>query len=442
MKFPDGFLWGSATSSYQIEGAVATDGRLPSIWDTFSHTPGRVLNGDTGDIANRHYELFRDDVAMMADLGLQAYRFSIAWPRVFPQGVGPLNEKGLAFYDSLVDALLEKNIEPMITLYHWDLPQALQETGGWQSRDTVHAFADYAALIAETLGDRVKHIATHNEPWCVGFLGHWMGEHAPGERGNLKAALQVIHHVLLSHGLAVQAMRAIRPEADLGIVLNHTWSHAASDSEADIQAAHRHDGFFNRWFLDPLFRGEYPADMLALYGDDAPVVQAGDLDNISTPIDFLGVNYYTRSVVADSLKPPLLLNHLRGEGPRTAMDWEVYAPGLCNILTRIHQDYHPKALYVTENGAAYDDVLDATTGGVHDPDRIEYLRQHLEAAKCAIDNGAPLKGYFVWSLMDNFEWAWGFDKRFGIVYVDYASQKRVLKDSALWFRELIVHNGW
>lgn len=441
MKFPDGFLWGSATSSYQIEGAVATDGRLPSIWDTFSHTPGRVVNGDNGDVANRHYELFRDDVAMMADLGLQAYRFSIAWPRVFPHGTGPLNEKGLAFYDSLIDALLEKNIEPMITLYHWDLPQALQDKGGWLSRDTVHAFADYAALIAETLGDRVKHIATHNEPWCIGFLGHWMGEHAPGERGNLKAALQVIHHVLLSHGLAVQAMRAIRPEADLGIVLNHTWAHAASEGEADIQAAHRYDGFFNRWFLDPLFRGEYPADMLALYGDDAPVVEAGDLSSISTPIDFLGVNYYSRAVIADGSQMPLRLNYVRGEGARTAMDWEVYAPGLCNILTRIHRDYHPKALYVTENGAAYDDVLDEH-GAVHDADRVEFLRQHLEAARCAIDNGAPLKGYFVWSLMDNFEWAWGFEKRFGIVYVDYASQQRVLKDSALWFRERIADNGW
>jgi beta-glucosidase len=441
MKFPDGFLWGSATSSYQIEGAADVDGRLPSIWDTFTRMPGRVRNGDNGDTANRHYELFRDDVALMADLGLQAYRFSIAWPRVFPQGVGPLNEKGLAFYDSLVDALLEKNILPVITLYHWDLPQALQDRGGWLSRDTAHAFADYAAVIAETLGDRVKHIATHNEPWCIGFLGHWIGEHAPGERGSLKNALQVIHHVLLSHGLAVQAMRALRPDVQMGIVLNHTYAHPASDSVTDAQAAWRYDGYFNRWFLDPLYRAEYPADMLTLYGDDAPVVHAGDLTTIAAETDFLGVNYYTRAVVARGSMPPLHIDYMRGDGARTSMDWEVYPPGLCNILTRIHQDYHPKALYVTENGAAYEDAPLAD-GSVKDGQRIEYLRQHIDAVRCAIDNGAPVKGYFVWSLMDNFEWAWGFDKRFGIVYVDYASQKRTPKDSALWYRAVIAANGW
>ncbi len=444
-SFPDDFLWGAATAAYQIEGAVQEDGRDPSIWDTFSHTPGKTLHGDTGDLACDHYHHWETDVRLMQELGCQAYRFSVAWPRVLPQGTGQPNIRGLDFYDRLVDALLAANITPFVTLYHWDLPQALQDKGGWAHRDTVVAFVEYADAVAARLGDRVTHWITHNEPWCVGFLGHYLGEHAPGIQ-DLRTALQAIHHVLLSHGRAVPVLRSARSGAQVGITLNLSPAYAASDSPEDAAAATRFDGFMNRWFLDPLYGRGYPEDMMALYSAILPEIGSHDLDIIATPTDFLGVNYYFPTIVRAA---SLDVNPL-GIAPRsaqeaaaagkeiTAMGWEVDAEGLTHLLVRLQHDYMPKSMYITENGAAFDDqVLD---GAVHDPRRIAYLQSHFNAAHQALVSGVPLHGYFVWSLMDNFEWAYGYSKRFGLLYVDYPTQTRILKDSALWYKRVIDEN--
>ncbi|MEF2277216.1 GH1 family beta-glucosidase [Deinococcus sp. YIM 134068] len=438
--FPADFAWGTATAAYQIEGAVAEDGRSPSIWDTFAHTRGRVKGGDTGDVACDHYHRWREDLDLMAGLGLNAYRLSVAWPRVVPDGRGAVNRRGLDFYDRLTDGLLERGIAPYVTLYHWDLPQVLQDAGGWANRDTAHAFAQYADAVAGRLGDRVRGWVTHNEPWCAAFLGHMMGVHAPG-LSDLETALRASHHLLLSHGLATGAIRAAVPNAQVGITLILGPQHAASDREGDVAAARRGDGFLNRWFLDPLYGRGYPADMLELYRPHAPAfesaIQHGDLDLIAVPTDFLGVNYYQRSVVKHFPGGRGFMNstQLRPPGEYTAFDWEVYPDGLREILARVHKEYAPPVLYVTENGAAYDDRPD-TDGQVHDEDRRRYLERHLAACREAIEGGVPLRGYFAWSLLDNFEWAEGYSKRFGLVRVDYETGRRTVKDSGAWYGRL------
>ena len=456
--FPSDFLFGVATAAYQIEGATHEDGRTDSIWDAFARVPGAVVDGHNGDVACDHYHRYEADVEMMADLGLQTYRFSTSWSRIRPDG-GPVNPKGLDFYSRLVDSLLEKNIKPWLTLYHWDLPQALEEKGGWTDRDTAYRFAEYAMDVHAALGDRVENWTTLNEPWCSSFLSYTGGEHAPG-RQDPEAGLAAGHHLLLAHGLAVRDLRAADPALKLGITLNLTVAEPADPADAgDLDAARRIDGQFNRFFLDPIFRGAYADDLLADVGPlglDA-VVRPGDLEVISTPIDALGVNYYhgelvsvrpaerSMSTEAPSLRPKRspfpaaegIFWHLR-DLPLTAMGWEVQPEGLTRLLRRVNDEYTGDSvkLYVTENGAAYDDTVDSD-GAVHDAERTEFLRQHLAAIVDAIDDGINVYGYFYWSLMDNYEWAWGYHKRFGIVRVDYDTQERSLKDSALEYRRII-----
>ena len=441
LTFPPQFYWGTATASYQIEGGWNEDGKGESIWDTFSHTPGKIRDGSTGDVACDHYHRWKEDVALMKEIGCNAYRFSISWPRVIPKGKGKVNPLGLSFYDRLVDALLEANITPFITLYHWDFPQALQDEGGWANRDTAYYFAEYASVIAHKLGDRVKHWITHNEPWVVAWIGYGWGEHAPGIR-NEKVAIQVSHHLLLSHGLAVEVLRDISPDSEVGITLNLSPIHPASDSEEDKLAASRQDGFLNRWFLDPVFRGHYPPDILELFSANAPKVMPGDMAIIARRVDFVGINYYSRGIVRFNPKAgPLQAEGVAPEGAEfTEMGWEIYPPGIYEIIMRVWKDYQPKKIYITENGAAFADEI-APDGGVHDPKRIDYLREHFIQAHRAIEEGANLCGYFIWTLMDNFEWAHGFTKRFGIVYTDYPTQRRIMKDSALWYKNVIKENG-
>jgi beta-glucosidase len=431
-------VWGTATASYQIEGGIEERGR--AIWDDFCRWPGKVHDEDTGDVADDHYHRYEEDVALMADLGLDAYRFSISWPRVFPKGVGEVNEAGLDFYERLVDELLEAGITPFVTLYHWDLPSALQRVGGWAARDTAYHYADYAALVAERLGDRVHHWITHNEPWVAAFVGHSDGRHAPGWE-DLGSALQVAHHLLLSHGLAVLPLREAGDKAtQVGITLNFSPSYPASDDPADVAAARRHDGYANRWFMDPLFEGRYPEDAEDLFGYLLPRVAPGDMEAIAHPIDFLGVNYYSRAVVEDAPGEFLDYRTLRPEGEYTAMDWEVYPQGLTDLLVRLSQDYGSPLMYITENGCAYADEL-TPEGEVHDEKRIEYLNAHFCAAHRAMEQGVPLQGYFVWSLMDNFEWAWGYTRRFGIVYVDYETLERIPKHSADYYASVAADNA-
>ncbi|MES1247857.1 MAG: GH1 family beta-glucosidase [Actinomycetota bacterium] len=419
------FTWGVATAAYQIEGAVDEDGRSESIWDRFCATPGKVRAGDTGAIACDFYHRYPEDIELMRDLGIGAFRFSIAWPRVMPDGRGRVNAAGLDFYDRLVDDLLAAGIQPFPTLYHWDLPQALEDEGGWRSRATAQAFVEYTEAVVARLGDRVTHWMTHNEPWVVAWLGYGLGVHAPG-RTSEQEAVDAAHHVLLSHGWAVEAIRREAPEAQVGIVLNLEHVDSASDSEADRAAAWQMDGRANRWFLDPIFKGFYPEDV-----DYSPPVQDGDLAAISTPIDFLGVNNYFRFVVSEG---PTVVE-LPGV-QRTSMGWEVHPDGLYKLLLRVAKDYAPKAIYVTENGAAFEDVR-GHDGSVRDPERTEYLAGHIDAVWRARKEGAPVEGYFVWSFLDNFEWAEGYSKRFGIVFVDYPTQERVPKDSFHWFKQRI-----
>jgi len=439
MTFPSNFAWGVATAAYQIEGATRIDGRGESIWDRFCATPGNVLNGDNGDIACDHYHRYHDDVALIQSLGLNAYRFSIAWSRVIPQGRGAVNDAGLDFYDRLVDSLLAVNITPFVTLYHWDLPQSLQDEGGWTNRAVVDSFAHYADVVSRRLGDRVHYWITHNEPWCASFLGHYTGEHAPGHH-DLSETLQAAHHILLSHGAAVPILRANGDNRTrVGITCNLTPDVPASDSEADVIAACRWDGFFNRWFLDPLSGRGYPEDMWTYYESSVPTIQRGDLDQISAPLDFFGLNYYFRAVVSDQPDAPVpgTRQHRVDGSPYTDMDWEVYADGLYELLIRLSKDYSFPALYITENGAAFPDRV-TPDGKVHDAERVAFLNSHFAAAHRAIGEGAPLAGYFVWSLLDNFEWAYGYAKRFGIVYVDYPTQQRIVKDSGRWYAEWIA----
>jgi beta-glucosidase len=434
-RFPDDFLWGAAVSAYQIEGAVQADGRGESIWDRFSSTPGKVANGDTGAVACDSYHRYREDVRLMQELGLNAFRFSIAWPRIVPDGRGEPNSAGLDFYDRLVDELLAAEIEPFATLYHWDLPQALEERGGWPARETAEAFAEYVDVVSERLGDRVRHWITQCEPWVVSWLGYGMGEHAPGRTSDVDA-LAAAHHVLLSHGLAAEVLRRRSSEAKVGITIDLVAFHPLTDSQADADAVKRLDGSRNRWILDPVLRGEYPADMLEAFAPILPPIEDSDLSTIAAPLDFLGVNYYTRSVVrADSDNgEPVMVDAEDVE--RTAMGWEVYPDGLFELLVRLHDEYELPPLYVTENGAAYADHR--SNGTVEDPRRISYVERHLDAIARAIDYGIPVHGYFLWSLLDNFEWAMGYSCRFGIVYVDFATLERVPKASYRWYRALIA----
>ena len=459
LRFPDGFVWGAATASYQIEGAVAEGGRQPSIWDTFAHTPGKVDNGDTGDVADDHYHRYQEDVGLLADLGATHYRFSLAWPRLQPEGRGPLNPAGVDFYERLVDAMLARGVRPWVTLYHWDLPQALEDAGGWPARDTASRFAEYAGLAYDRLRDRVADWTTLNEPWCAAYLGYADGTHAPG-RTEPAAAVRAAHHLLLGHGLALQAMRAhgVRgadgAARSFGITVNLYPVDPASGGDADLDAARRIDGLFNRQFLHPVLRGGYPEDLLADLSAAMPVdhVHDGDGATIRQPLDFLGVNYYSRFVVRAGDGPRHRpdaasvwvgsndVEFVSRDVPRTAMGWEVDPQGLHDVLSRVQRDYGPIPLYVTENGAAYDDEV-AEDGTVPDPLRVAYLDSHFRTAHRAIADGIDLRGYFVWTLMDNFEWAKGLTKRFGMVHVDFPTQRRIPKQSARWFAEVTRHNA-
>jgi len=427
---PRDFQWGSATSAAQIEGAGREDGKGASIWDAFCAEPGHIKDASDIDVACDHYHLFKEDVARMKWLGLDAYRFSIAWPRVQPLGEGAWNEAGFAFYDRLVDELLAAGIKPHATLYHWDLPLALhQKFGGWTSREIVPRFADYAAEVARRLGDRLASISTLNEPWCVATLGYETAQFAPGQTSR-KTAAQVSHHLMMAHGAAIQAMRPLTT-TPLGVVLNHTPPFPAEPTDADRVAARIDDGLTTRWYMDPIFLGSYPADVIAHLGDDAPRVQAHDLALIRQPLDFLGINFYTRSFIS-TRKPPL---PAPGEQGFTDMGWEIYPQALTQHLLRLTREYLPPPIYITENGMANADEL--VNGRVADAQRVAYLREHLKAVARAVDLGADVRGYFYWSLLDNFEWNSGYTKRFGLFHVDYANQQRLAKDSAHWYREFI-----
>ncbi|MEU1166468.1 GH1 family beta-glucosidase [Streptomyces sp. NPDC005921] len=438
---PHDFLWGTATAAYQIEGAVAEDGRAPSIWDTFSHTPGKIAGDDNGDVACDHYHRWREDIGLMRQLGTNAYRLSVAWPRVLPGGDGPVNAKGLDFYDALIDALLAAGITPSVTLYHWDLPQALQDRGGWPERETAEHFAAYASVVAERLGDRVHHWTTLNEPSCSAWIGHLEGTMAPG-RTDLTAAVRASYHLLLGHGLAARAIRAAAPGAQVGIVNNLSTVFAASDRPEDSAAVRRHDGHVNRWWLDPVHGRGFPADMVETYGVELPE-RPGDLETIATPLDWLGLNYYFPAYIEDDPKgpAPYARSVHRPDVPRTGMDWEIDASGIEALLLRLTDEYGARKLYVTENGSAYPDVV-RPDGTVDDPERQEYLAGHLAACASAARKGAPLAGYFAWSLLDNFEWAYGYDKRFGLVHVDYDTQVRTIKGSGHRYADIIrAHRG-
>ena len=457
-EFPTGFVWGAATAAYQVEGAAAEDGRTPSIWDTYSHTPGKVRNGDTGDIAADHYHRYRDDVRLMKELGLKAYRFSVSWSRVQPTGRGPAVERGLDFYRGLVDELLEAGIAPVATLYHWDLPQELENAGGWPNRDTAERFADYAEIMAGALGDRVGMWTTLNEPWCSAFLGYGSGVHAPG-RTEPAASLRAAHHLNLAHGRAIGVLRERLPaSAQTSITLNLHQVRPLTDSDADADAVRRIDGVGNRVFTGPILDGAYPEDLIADTShvvNWSELVHDGDLAVISAPIDVLGVNYYTPTVVStpgtgagDSRddghgvsdhSPWTGSEHVAfhlGDGKRTAMNWVVDPSGLYDLLMRVSREHPDLPLMITENGAAFDDYV-SPEGQVNDPERIAYLHGHLDAVQRALAAGADIRGYFLWSLMDNFEWGYGYSKRFGAVYVDYGTQRRIIKASAHWYSDVI-----
>jgi beta-glucosidase len=467
LSFPENFIWGSATASFQIEGATAEDGRGPSIWDTFCATPGKVRNGDTGEVACDHYHRVTSDLDLMVSLGLPSYRFSVSWSRIIPTGSGAVNQAGLDFYSRLVDGLLERNIAPLLTLYHWDLPEPLQDAGGWTNRDTADRFAEYAEVLGRALGDRVPTFTTLNEPWCSAFLGYASGVHAPGYTDNA-AALAAAHHLNLAHGRAVSALRSVTPAGtDMSVTLNLAQVYAASDSPEDAIAARHVDAISNRIFLEPMLRGSYPSDLIegTSHLTDWSFVLDGDLAAINQPLDVLGVNFYAPTNVAaptDELRAQITGRWVNDPsqadagpssypgtdraisipqpGPYTDMGWPIRPASLTELLVRVATDYPEIPLAVTENGCAYPDVLSGD-GAVHDPERIDYVRRHLAAVHAAIEAGADVRGYYLWSLMDNFEWAWGYSKRFGMVHVDYDSLVRTPKDSALWFRDVIAANA-
>jgi len=447
-SFPPNFVWGAATSAYQIEGAWNEDGRRPSIWDTFVHRPGHVRTGETGDTAADHYHRLAEDLELMSAIGLKAYRFSVAWTRIVPEGTGAVNPAGLDFYDRLVDGLLAKGITPYPTLFHYDLPQPLQDKGGWPNRDTAKHFGDYARVVGERLGDRVDHWITHNEPWVTAFLGHLSGEHAPGKH-NPFATVAATHHVLLSHGYAVQALRAAaRRPLQVGIALNLSPAYPATNSPNDLKAVQFTDGFINRIILDPLLKGRYPEDFTngwlwrllerGLSRKPRSLIQADDFKVISTPLEWIGANYYSRGVVR--YLPVIKSMQVRPRGSEYSEMWEIYPPGIFDLLTRLHKDYDHSNWVVSENGVPVHDEV-AADGGVHDVQRIRYLQTHIAEVRRAIAAGVPVTGYFVWSLLDNFEWIYGYSKRFGLVYVNFESKQRILKDSGKWFGQVIRANG-
>jgi beta-glucosidase len=433
--FPADFVWGAATAAYQVEGATDEAGRGESIWDRFCATPGNVRNGASGAVACDFYHRYPSDVSLMRELGLDAFRFSIAWPRILPEGRGRVNQAGLDFYDRLVDELLEHDIRPFPTLYHWDLPQVLEDAGGWPERDTAEAFAEYVGVVSARLGDRVSHWITHNEPWVAAWLGYGSGEHAPGRRSPADA-LAAAHHLLLSHGWAVDVLRTASP-AEVGITLVLVPAYPAGDTDGDLQAARHVDGFINRWFLDPLFLSRYPSDVLEHFAPAGSAVADGDLAAIATPLDFVGLNYYSRQVVRENPEGgrPIVVHD--PERRYTDMQWEIFPDGLFDALVRVNDEYNPPPIYITENGAAFSDDREHD-GTVQDPERQAYIADHLAALSRAIQAGVPVRGYFLWSLLDNFEWAHGYSKRFGIVYVDYPTLERIPKASYRWYRDFIA----
>lgn len=440
-QFPADFVWGVATSALQIEGGA--DKRGESIWDRFASVPGHIADGSNVETACDHFHLWRSDLDLLSGLGVSAYRFSISWPRVIPLGRGVVNEGGVDFYDALVDGMLERRIDPWVTLYHWELPQALQDQGGWTDRGTAEAFAEYTDAVVSRLGDRVTNWITHNEPFCTAQLGYEVGEHAPGHRDGGEA-LAAAHHALLSHGLAMKVIREHQPKARVGIVLNLTPSEPISLTDLDVDAARWFDGWFNRWYLDPVFRGTYPSDAIDdrvrrghLQSAKLPFVKDGDMAMISAPMDFLGVNYYSRAVMQVGVDGEPEGVRVAPDDAYTEMGWEVYPQGLFSLLRRLQKDYNPPKIYITENGAAYGDGPDAE-GRIHDERRVNFIRSHIAAVGRAVEQGVPVGGYFVWSLLDNFEWAMGYTKRFGLHWIDYETQQRLPKDSALWYRDFIA----
>lgn len=436
-QFPADFRWGVSTSALQIEGASDADGRRPSIWDTFAAEPGRIRGGDTPAIACDHYHHLEDDLDLAKTLGVNAYRFSVAWPRVIPGGRGAVNAAGLDFYDRLVDGALARGLDPWLTLFHWDLPQTLEDAGGWPVRDTALAFVDYADVVSRRLGDRVKNWITHNEPWCSTIKGYFEGEFAPGRR-DLGDALAAVHHVLLSHGLAVPVIRSNVADAKVGLALSLHPIHPASDSDADRLASGLHDGLRNRWFLDPLYGWGYPVDVQQALGSIKLPVLDGDLAAIASPTDFLGINYYFREIItADPTVPPLGARVVETQATDvTGFGWEVYPHGLVELLTRVERDYHPGPIFITENGATYPDEI-GPDGEIRDDKRALYIDRHIEALRTARAGGVDIRGYFVWSLLDNFEWAEGYSKRFGLVHVDFATQQRTMKQSGKWLASFL-----
>lgn len=442
--FPPDFFWGSSSSAYQIEGATQEDGRGPSIWDTFARLPGAIYHSDTADIATDHYHRMPADIALMSELNLNAYRFSLSWSRIFPQGRGTINQPGLDFYDRLVDELLARDIRPVATLYHWDLPQALQERGGWLERTTALAFADYAEVVVRRLGDRVSWWVTQNEPWCSAYLGYGQGTHAPGIR-EMSSAVTAAHHLLLAHGLASERIHKITTNAEtrVGIVLNLTPIYATDDDPALSEGVEKMDVLYNRWFLDPLFRGTYPRRLWDDLNASPPQIEPGDMDLISAPLDFLGVNYYSRVLLRprpgiatpDKISPYEQVVPVPGAS-YTDMAWEIYPHGLEDVLLRVQRDYQPKLILVTENGAAFNDEWDGQNE-VADQRRVQCLQEHILHLERAFRQGVPLGGYFAWSFMDNYEWTDGYSKRFGLVYVDYPTQRRIFKQSGRWYSALI-----
>lgn len=441
IQFPKDMKWGSATASYQIEGAVNEGGRGPSIWDTFSHTPGKVLNGDNGDVACDSYHRYEEDIEIMKDLGIDVYRFSVAWPRIFPKGRGEVNQEGLAFYHRFVDKLLENGIEPMCTLYHWDLPQALQDEGGWDNRATIAAFVEYADVMFREFSGKINYWITLNEPWCISYLSNYIGAHAPGLT-DLQLATNVAHHLLVSHGKTVQKFRELNIKGQIGYAPNTTWLEPYSNKEEDIDACRRENAYFIEWFMDPVFKGEYPEfmlDWLSKKGVEVPILE-GDLDAIHQSIDFLGINYYTGHVARYKENEGLFDWEFVEMGyERTDINWPVYPEGFYKVLTHITNRYGNVPIYITENGSCYND--ESVDGRVHDGRRTKYLKKHLTTLSRAIESGVNIKGYLTWSLMDNFEWAEGYSKRFGIVHVDYRTQKRTKKDSFYWYKQTVA-NKW
>lgn len=441
IQFPKGMKWGVATASYQIEGAANKDGRGPSIWDTFAKTPGKVVNADNGDVACDSYHRYKEDVEIMEDLGVDFYRFSVAWPRIFPDGTGEVNKEGLAYYHRLVDELLEKGIQPMCTLYHWDLPQVLQDKGGWDNRETIEAFEKYAELLFREFDGKIKHWITINEPWCVSFLSNFIGAHAPGLK-DFQLGMNVAHHLLVAHGKAVIKFRKLGIEGEIGYAPNVEWNEPYSDNQKDIDACTRASAWFLDWFFDPVFKGSYPEFLVNWFKEKtgaALKIEDGDMEIINQPVDFVGINYYTGSVSRYAEDEGLFdLEKVDAGYLKTDIGWNIYPEGFYHILKKISDKYGDIPIYITENGSCYND--EPENGRVRDTGRIEYLKKHLVSLQRSMESGVNIKGYLTWSLLDNFEWAEGYTMRFGIVHVDYRTLERTKKDSYYWYKQTIANN--